>query len=326
MNNLFLKYFFISNCFIHGIKSELHGGVNQNIHAENIKNQLIGIPPLSEQTAIADFLDQKTGEIDLAVKKGEERIRLLKEYRAAVIHEAVTRGVPVDITGIDQGVEMKESGIEYIGEIPEHWEVKKLKYAIKNITGGGTPSKNNSSFWNGNIPWVSPKDMKINQITSTQDYITEEGLNNSSANLISKNSLLIVFRSGILKHTLPVAINLIEVALNQDMKAIEPNFDISTLYLKFMHLGLENEILTFCTTLGATVDSISMKFYMNFELPVPPIEEQRQIVEYIETETARLDAEIRTAEEEIRLLQEYREALISEAVTGKIDVRDYPLN
>src|SRR5690625_7992942 len=119
--------------------------------------------------------------------------------------------------------------------------------------------------------------MKINQITSTQDYITEEGLNNSSANLISKNSLLIVFRSGILKHTLPVAINLIEVALNQDMKAIEPNFDISTLYVKFMSLGLEYEILTFCTTLGATVDSIPMSFYMHFGVPVPPIGEQGHV-------------------------------------------------
>src|SRR5690625_1880877 len=151
----YYKYIFYKMISSHSILNSYGtGSTYKAISTEVLANFKSPIPPLPEQTAIADFLDQKTAEIDLAVEKGEERIRLLKEYRAAVIHEAVTRGVPADIAGIDQGIEMKESGIEYIGEIPEHWEVKKLKYAIKNITGGGTPSKNNSSFWNGTIPWV----------------------------------------------------------------------------------------------------------------------------------------------------------------------------
>src|SRR5690625_503308 len=322
MNNLFLKYFFISNCFIHGIKSELHGGVNQNIHAENIKNQLIGIPPLSEQTAIADFLDQKTGEIDLAVKKGEERIRLLKEYRAAVIHEAVTRGVPADIAGIDQGVEMKESGIEYIGEIPKHWEVVKLKYCSI-VQTGITPSSTKEEFYYPpEIDWYAPGDFRDDiYLKNSKRKISELAIQERAGRLFPANSVLLV---GIGATLGKIGIILNEGSSNQQINAITFKENYYSLYGAYFLSSISESIASLSN--ASTLAILNQSQTKDISVPFPPIEEQRQIVEYIETETARLDAEIRTAEEEIRLLQEYREALISEAVTGKIDVRDYPLN
>src|SRR5690625_4479557 len=304
MNNLFLKYFFISNCFIHGIKSELHGGVNQNIHAENIKNQLIGIPPLSEQTAIADFLDQKTGEIDLAVKKGEERIRLLKEYRAAVIHEAVTRGVPADIAGIDQGVEMKESGIEYIGEIPAHWEVKKLKYLSSIMTGDKNTEDKEKE---GEYPFFVRSQTVENN--STYSYDGEAILTAGDGVGVAK---VFHYVNG-------------KFDYHQRVYKISDFNDVLGKYVFFyMKSTFYNDVIKLSAK--STVDSLRMYMLKDFPVVFGSINEQRQIIEYIETETARIDAEIGAAEREIRLLKEYRQALISEAVTGKIDVRDYPLN
>jgi type I restriction enzyme, S subunit len=113
----------------------------------------------------------------------------------------------------------KDSGVEWFGQVPEHWTLQKLKH-IAVFTGGGTPSRDNLAFWNGSIPWVSPKDMKSEIIVGAEESITEEGLKSSSSSLIPSGTVLLVVRSGILKHTVPVAINETAVALNQDMKAI----------------------------------------------------------------------------------------------------------
>ena len=112
---------------------------------------------------------------------------------------------------------MKDSGVEWLGQVPEHWEVAPLKY-LCTFSGGGTPSKENLSYWtDGTIPWVSPKDMKIFRITKTQDYITEKALLESSTNLVSEGALLMVVRSGILQRNIPIAINDVKVTLNQEI-------------------------------------------------------------------------------------------------------------
>lgn len=301
---LFDKYLFylvICQEFIDEICSRSVGVSYPAITSTQIGNIPVLYPPcIKEQTAIADFLDQKTGEIDLAVKKGEERIRLLKEYRGAVIHEAVTRGVPADIAGIDQAVEMKESGIEYIGEIPKHWEVKKLKWLI-NIKSGKAISSQEISP-NGLYPVYGG-----NGITGYSDsYKFNE-------------EIIVVGRVG----AYCGSVYLIEGEswVTDNALIITTDFSNQLLYYILSDMNL-NRLASKSAQPLITGSLVKDQFIVY----PPTLEEQRQIVEYIETETARLDAEIRTAEEEIRLLQEYREALISEAVTGKIDVRDYPLN
>ena len=136
----------------------------------------------------------------------------------------------------------KLSGTEWLGEVPEHWDLPKLKH-FTTFSGGGTPSRENMEFWNGEIPWVSPKDMKSERIVSAEEFITEEGLGGSASNLLPAGHLLMVVRSGILKHTIPVAINDVPVALNQDMKAFwfDPKICRSDFFFRWVQ-GMNDQL------------------------------------------------------------------------------------
>jgi type I restriction enzyme, S subunit len=282
---------------------------------ENIKILQIPVPPSSEQTVIASFLDRKTAELDQLIAKKEELITLYEEEKTSIINLAVTRGV-------DPHVKLKPSGVDWLGDVPEHWDVQKLKHVIDSIVGGGTPATGNPLFWEGTIPWVSPKDMKVDYIVKTEDNVTEFAVTSSSTNLIEPEQILIVVRSGILKHTLPVAINKVIVCLNQDMKAIKPCAGIDTKFFFWKLKGLSKEILTYCNKMGATVDSIEIPDLLNLLFTFPPITEQAAIVAHIETEYSRLETIIEKYKKQIDLFKEYRTTLISEVVTGKIDVSD----
>ncbi len=218
----------------------------------------------------------------------------------------------------------KPSGVEWLGEVPKHWEVKRLKFLVKSIRGGGTPSTNNPEFWDGPLPWVSPKDMKADRITKTEDYVTTLAVASSSTELVAPNSVLLVVRSGILKHTLPVAINTVEVTLNQDMKALTPMPEILPNYLALLLKGMQSEVLNFCTKISATVDSIEMDDLVNFPLSLPPLPEQHAIAAFLDARTAHLDGLIARKEALLTLLAEQRAARITRAVTRGL-VPDVPL-
>jgi type I restriction enzyme S subunit len=214
----------------------------------------------------------------------------------------------------------KDSGVEWLGEVPDHWEVQKIKY-ISVCLGGGTPSRENLDYWNGNIPWVSPKDMKVERIQNSEESITQEGLINSSSNLINSGHVLLVVRSGILKHTIPVAINDVDVTLNQDMKALRMSGGCKPDFLLRWIQGLNSLLLLAWSKQGATVESIEHEYLSNTLIPLPSLNEQEEVLDYIAKETLQIDALLTEAQKTILLLHERRTALISAAVTGKIDVR-----
>jgi type I restriction enzyme S subunit len=209
----------------------------------------------------------------------------------------------------------KDSGVDWLGEVPEHWEFKKLKN-MAFFAGGGTPSRENLDFWGGPIPWVSPKDMKAEKITQAEEGITQEGLDGSTSSLIAPGHVLIVVRSGILKHTIPVAINAVEVALNQDMKAIRLNDEIcsSWFFLRWVQ-GFNDQLLLEWGKQGATVESIEQEYLSQSLIPLPPLNEQNAIAIFLDIETAKIDALIAEQQRLIELLQEKRQAVISHAVT-----------
>lgn len=245
------------------------------LSVEKILNLYIPLPTIKEQTAIALYLDHQTAIIDQLIQQKEKLITLLKEKRQAVINEAVTKG-------LNPHAKMKDTGIEWLGEVPEEWEMKKLKFIVKTLVGGGTPSTGIAEYWDGNIPWVSSKDMKVDYIITSQDYVTELGVKESSSRVIEKNSILIVVRSGILKHTFPVAINTVKVAINQDLKAIELIEGIYPNYLFWYLKGVEKAILTFYSKVGATVESIDMDRFLSLPIPHLPLSTQKEIVRHLE--------------------------------------------
>lgn len=288
----------------------------KHLSSIDVLKTVFALPIETEFTQIVDFLDHETAKIDTLIVKQEKLIELLKEKRQAVINQAVTKG-------LNPNVPMKGSGVEWLGEVPEHWKLVPLKY-LCSFSGGGTPTKDNLTYWtNGNIPWVSPKDMKTFWIKETQDYITEKAVKESSTNMIEPNSLLMVVRSGILQRTIPIAINVVPVTMNQDMKALKFGQRILVEYVANLIHGNTQQLLLEWSKEGATVESIEHEYLANSIIPVPPIEEQDAIVKLITKKMSLYRKLTDKAELQISLLQERRTALISAAVTGKIDVRDW---
>jgi len=170
---------------------------------------------------------------------------------------------------------------------------------------------------------VSPKDIKSTVIVDTVDHISEGALESSATSLIAEGAVLLVVRSGILRRHIPVAINAVPVALNQDMKALRPKLNLLTAnYLYLIVRGCENVLLDEWTKQGATVESIEHEFLANSRLPLPPHPEQTAIVEFLDKQIEKIDTAIAADRRVIDLLEEFRTRLIADVVTGKLDVRE----
>jgi type I restriction enzyme, S subunit len=285
-----------------------------HLNAEQLGSAIVVSPPIEEQRTIAAFLHRETTKIDALVSKKERLIELLQEKRTALITRAVTKG-------LDPSVPMKDSGVEWLGQIPAHWETMPLKLAAK-ILGGGTPAKANLDYWSGDIPWVSPKDMKAGVVQDTEDHITLSALQESATQLVPAGSVLLVVRSGILRHSIPVAVSGREVAINQDMKGLVPKEFVSARYLKLLIDGNQASLLMAWRKEGATVESIEIDLLMTSRIPIPSFEEQEVIGDLLDRDTEKIDALVEKIRDATDRLKEYRTALISAAVTGKIDVRE----
>ena len=204
--------------------------------------------------------------------------------------------------------------------LPQGWTKEPLaKLGI--WTGGGTPSTSNSAFWtDGTIPWVSPKDMKQRRITTAQDSITAAAVRASATNLIPENSVMLVTRSGILRHSLPVATNTRPVTLNQDMKALTPLGALLPDYLYFAFRRFERDILHGCGKGGTTVQSIEAPRLMAFEFPIPPLPEKRRLVAKIEELFSELDEGVANLKQARSQLTVYRQAVLKQAFEGDFPV------
>ena len=313
----YLYWLFTSTWFRKLGEASMYGaGGQKRVPDEFVRNFFIGLPLVSEQEQICTFLTQETAKIDNLIAEQQQLIKLLKEKRQAVISHAVTKGLNPDVP-------MKDSGVEWLGEVPAHWDIVPLKYLCK-FSGGGTPSKENLSYWtDGNIPWVSPKDMKSFWLSDTQDKLTAIAVNESSTNYVESGALLMVVRSGILQRMIPIAINTVRVTLNQDMKALRFNLKMNVEFAANFILGYQLPLLLEWSKEGATVESIEYEYLSNSLFPVPPIEEQETINESIKSRIEAFQSLEDYAVRVISLSKERRSALISSAVTGKIDVRNY---
>ena len=270
------------------------------------------IPTLPEQSAIADFLDRKTAQIDQAVAIKEQQIALLKERKQILIQNAVTRG-------LDPNVTMRNSGVDWIGEIPAHWNLKKLKYIVRFVSGG-TPSKDRAEYWNGIIPWVSPKDMKRLNIDYSIDYITDAAVKNTNIRLLDVGTILIVVRGMILAKKVPVALSKSLLTINQDMKGLIPSPDCLPEYLLYLLDGINGVLSTLLEESGHGTKTLPTEKLGLLPLGIPSKDDQSLIVTYIETQSAKINQAIAIQQQQIDKLKEYKATLINSAVTGKIRV------
>jgi type I restriction enzyme S subunit len=185
--------------------------------------------------------------------------------------------------------------------------------------GGNTPSKANSVYWtDGTIPWVSPKDMKVDEITSSQDRVSEEALKQGRVSMVPEGSVLVVTRSGILSHTLPVAVTKTPVTINQDLKALTPKPGVLPEYVAHALRGAGRRILKECSKHGTTVASIETSALLDFEIPIVDVDEQCRIVAELEKQFSRLDEAVANLKRVKANLKRYKAAVLTDAVEGEL--------
>jgi type I restriction enzyme S subunit len=190
---------------------------------------------------------------------------------------------------------------------------------LGNWSGGNTPSKTNPAYWtDGTMPWVSPKDMKVDEIVSSEDHVTKAALDDGRVSLIPEGSILFVTRSGILAHTFPVAITKLPVTINQDLKALSPNPGISPKYVAHAIRGASQRILKQCSKHGTTVASVETNALLDFEIPIVDIEAQHRIVAEIEKQFSRLDEAVAGLQRVKANLKRYKAAVLKAAVEGRL--------
>ena len=276
----YIGHFFQSPYYRRRI-SDLSAGANiNNIRNEHIEGLEISLPSLDEQRRIAAVLDKVSGLI------AKRRAQLAKLDELVKVRFVEMFGDPLCNT--------------------KNWSCLELTKACKAILGGGTPSKSHPEYFMGTIPWVSPKDMKQTIINDSIDHITEEAIANSTTNLIPRNSVLMVIRSGILKHTLPVAINNVPVTINQDMKAFVPDNAISTEFLIYYFKAIEPDVLA--GVRGVTADNIDFKAFQKRKIIVPPIDLQRQFVIFVK----RINISKLTIQQSLDKLEVLKKALMQQ--------------
>lgn len=202
--------------------------------------------------------------------------------------------------------------------LPEGWAWAPLD-EIGDWHGGGTPTTTNTAYWEaGSIMWVSPKDMKSDVVRTTEDHITPAAIANSTAKLVPQNSVLIVTRSGILKHSLPIATIETPVALNQDLKALAPRGGISAQYIAMSLRRLEKQILRECTKDGTTVQSVETSRLKCIRIALAPLREQARIVAKLDELFSDIEAGEKALERAALLVKRYRQSVLKAAVTGEL--------
>ncbi len=287
-----------------------YGGTKVQLSLADVTSLPMVVPPIDEQTALVEFLDRETAKIDALVAEQERLIALLQEKRQAVISHAVTKG-------LDPNVPMKDSGVEWLGEVPGHWEVGALSY-LSTIETGSTPDRNDDRYWNGSIPWLKTGEINWAPIREAEEFITEEGLANSAAKLSPAGTMLMaMYGQGVTRGR--VALLEIEAAYNQACAAITFCPRIRSTFGRYFFMAAYDHIRE-----GGNETSqmnLSAGLIAKFRMTIPPIDEQTKIVNRLDAELAKLDVLSGEAELAITLLQERRTALISAAVTGQIDVR-----
>jgi len=311
VSGAFVKRFFDSAYLKAKAAVSANGLTRVGLGQYAIDNLEVPLPPVAEQALVASFLDDETAKIDALVAEQERLIELLKEKRQAVISHAVTKG-------LDPSVPMKDSGVEWLGEVPAHWEVKQVRQITQILRGKFTHRpRNDPAFYDGDYPFIQTGD-----VTGAKRYITEfkQTLNDKGAG-VSKE-----FPRGTLVMT--IAANIGDVAIldfpaffPDSIVGLVPGLSVDLMYLFYLVKSMKQPLemnASVSTQMNLNAEQIG-----SLSACCPPIREQQKIVQHLDSNCEGIDRLIDEAQVATTLLQERRTALISAAVTGQIDVRGW---
>ena len=278
--------------------AKARGSTYDAVSVDEVKNIKINLPSLSEQKIIAAFLDKKTSQIDSLIQKKEQQIELLKDKRSALITQAVTKG-------LNTNVKMKDSGTEWIGKMPKHWEIKKLKYCCKLITTK-TSNKDylvaleNIESWTGNF-------------LKTETEFDGDGIE------FKKGDILF---GKLRPYLAKVLVSSKKGSGVGDLFVLRPFKEISSYYLGHLLRMREYIQVINSSTYGVKMPRVNWDFMSNLLFILPSYQEQKSIIDFLDKKTAQIDSLTEKTQKSIDLLKEYRSALITSVVTGKVDVRE----
>lgn len=297
-----------SNVVIEQLLYKSNGSIMNGLNSSIVKNLYFPLPRLSEQKSISDYLDRKTAAIDSLIEDKQKLIELLKEKRQAIISEAVTKG-------LDKNTKMKDSGIEWIGKIPEDWEVKRLKQ-VSRLKTGTTPAGNEGiNYDNNGLCWFTPADFNPNmKLILSEKFIDENTIKSKNITVYPKNSVLLVAIGATVGK---IGYTIDDSYSNQQITAIIPN-QVLGKHLLYYIASKANYIKE--NALYTTLPIINNAYLGSIYVVIPTREEQIQIVNYIDQQTEEIDSLTADITEQIEKLKEYRQAIISEAVTGKVAI------
>lgn len=284
-----------------------------DLSKDRMKRIPLAIPPLPEQTAIAEFLDHKTTKIDEAISIKEQQINLLKERKQIFIQKAVTHG-------LNPTAKLRDSGVEWLGKIPEHWEMKKMKF-ISEIFNGDSLNESLKKKYESDdlshLAYVSTKNINVNNSVITYNTglrIPKDGVNLKVA---PKNSCLLCIEGGSAGRK--IAFTNQEVCFVNKLACFSVKKGYDSKYLFFSLKGSPFQT-QFKLSMSGMIGGVAISSINNFSIPIPPLKEQKEISEYIDSISLKIETAINLKQKEIEKLKEYKSSLINSVVTGKVKV------
>ena len=275
------------------------------------------LPPPDEQAAIVRFLDHANRKIDGFIRAKRKLIGLLNEQKQAIIHRAVTRGLHPDVP-------LKSSGIPWLGDIPKHWEVMRVKQCARKISKGTTPSTEGRAILeSGPVRFLKAENISAGRITDKPlCFIDEETHHVIRRSQLAENDILFVIAGATLGKTAVVSGAVLPANTNQAVAFIRPNSRVVPSFLELWLQSPRIRELIWLNAVQSAQPNLSMADLGNFVTPVPPRNEQQQILDFVKEATKPMSDAIARTEREIALMQEYRTRLTADLVTGKLDVRE----
>ena len=307
---LFKSYNFIEEFYRvgHGIVADLW-----TTRFDDIKNSMIALPTFDEQVKIANFLDQKTAQIDQAIALKQQQIEKLNEYKQIVIQNAVTKGLNPNAT-------MKNSGVEWIGDIPEHWNVKKLKYLTSKIGSGITPSGGATTYVDKGIPLLRSQNIHFDGLVL--DNVANISLNvhkSMKNSQVKQHDVLLNITGGSLGRCCYNSSN-DEMNVNQHVCIVRPNNLIKGEFLNGLMSSEVGQKQIWFFQQGGGREGLNFQNLKNFDFPLPSIDEQKEIIAHIESLKQHFKKSVDNYQIQIDRLKEYKNILINQAVTGKLKI------
>jgi len=291
------------------------GSTFRAVNKTHLENLEVEIPrEKGEQRRIADVLDT----VDAAIRETDAVIAKQEQVKTGLLQDLLTRGL--DAEGRLRDPETNPEAFqedEKFGLFPKAWRM--LPVNELGVWGGGsTPRKSNSDFWGGAVPWVSPKDMGEPAVKRTEDHVTREALSQTNLSVYRPGSVVVVFRSGVLRHTFPVATLNQPFTVNQDMKVLTTQDAVDDRFAFHLLRWMGPLVLRRATKVGTTVESIDTTSFLSLPVGVPALSEQRRIADVLD----KVDMDIRERKRVIVKLRYIKTSLTQDLLTGRVRVPD----